>query len=261
MHPEDPIEPAALDRSVPRLHVSAVAPQRERVATRCPLRVQFDALPPAGVEPLPMPVGAQLRADEAMAFAAEVFEELRSHHLDSITIDDDLHPDDAQDLTHHAMDVGVPLIISGWLPVDLVGRRSGRPSLLVRAERRPDGRWAYHPIDVKRHLTLGPEPTGAEVPTALVSSLERLALLGAERHPQRTARTRTDDLLQLAHHHRILEAIGRSSADAVGGVVGVERQVIWHRLDEGALSQRRDGSVASSEAPLARYEAEFAHRL
>ena len=124
MHPEDPIEPAALDRSVPRLHVSAVAPQRERVATRCPLRVQFDALPPAGVEPLPMPVGAQLRADEAMAFAAEVFEELRSHHLDSITLDDDLHPDDAQDLTHHAMDVGVPLIISGWLPVDLVGRRS-----------------------------------------------------------------------------------------------------------------------------------------
>ncbi|MEZ5179138.1 MAG: hypothetical protein R2746_12940 [Acidimicrobiales bacterium] len=31
----------------------------------------------------------------------------------------------------------------------------------------------------------------------------------------------------------------------------MERQVIWHRLDEGALSQRRDGSVASSEAARA----------
>lgn len=255
------IEPTPFDRYVPRRDVSGVAPQGAYAAKRCPLRVQFDVYPPEGVEPLPLPVGAQLRIEEGRAFEAQVFHELRSHHLDSVTIDDDLDPQDQQDLTFHAMNVGIPLIIGGWVPSDLVGRRTGRPDLLVRAERRPDGRWAYHPVDVKRHLTVHQKAPKGEVPPVLVSTLERLARLGATHDPERTARHRTDDLLQLAHYHRLLEAAGRASADAVGGIIGVEREVVWHQLDQPVVRQLWDGSVAAKEAALQRYDFEFSYRL
>lgn len=261
MSDEGTIEPTPFDRYVPRRDVSGVAPQGGYAAKRCPLRVQFDVYPPEGVEPLPLPVGAQLRVDEGNAFEAEVFDELRGHHLDAVTIDDDIDPDDQQDLTFHAMNVGIPLIIGGWIPTDLVGRRTGRPDLLVRAERRPDGRWAYHPIDVKRHLTVNAKPAKGDVPPVLVSTLARLAHLGATSDPERTARNRTDDLLQLAHYHRMLEAAGRSSADVVGGIVGVEREVVWHRLADPVVRQLWDGSVAAKEAALQRYDFEFSYRL
>ncbi len=261
MSDEGTIEPTTFDRYIPRRDVSGVAPQGALTAERCSLRVQFDAYPPDDVEPLPLPVGAQLRADEARAFTAAVADELRLLHLDSVTIDHDLDPEDQQDLTFHAMNVGVPVIIGGWVPTDPVGRRTGRPDLLVRAERRPDGRWAYHPIAVRRHLTLQDRAATDDAPAASVSTLARLAHLGATGDLERTARSRTDDLLRLAHHHRLLEAAGRSSADAVGGLIGIEHEVVWHRLDAPVVRQRRDGSVAVGETALGLYDLEFSRRL
>ena len=241
--------------------MSDVRPLDAYAAKRCPLRVQFDVYPPEGVEALPLPVGAQLRADEGNAFEAEVFDELRTLHRQSVTIDRDIEPGDQQGRTSHAMQEGVPLIIGGWLPADLVGRRTGRPDLLVRAERRHDGRWAYHPVDVKRHLTTQAKAAKGDVAPALVSTLERIAHVGATSDNERTARSRTDDLLQLAHYHRMLEAAGRSSDDAVGGIVGTEREVVWHRLDVPVVRQLWDGSVAAREAALERYDFEFSYRL
>jgi predicted RecB family nuclease len=59
----------------------------------------------------------------------------------------------------------------------------------------------------------------------------------------------------------MLEAAGRASELAVGGIVGVEREVVWHRLDEPIVRQLWDGSVAAKEAALERYDFEFSFRL
>lgn len=261
MSDEGSIEPTPFDRYVPRRDVSGVRPQGSYAAKRCPLRVQFDVYPPPGVEPLPLPVGAQLRVDEGDTFEADVFEQLRAGHAGAVTIDPALSVEDQEDRTRQAMDADSPIIIGGRLPTDVAGRRVGRPDLLVLAERRPDGRRAYHPADVKRHLTIHDRPARGEVPPVLVSPLERIARPDATSDPERTARNRTDDLLQLAHYHRLLEAAGRASAHAAGAIIGVEREVVWHELDEPVVRQLWDGSLAAKEAPLQRYDFEFSYRL
>jgi predicted RecB family nuclease len=261
MTDEGTIDPMPPDRYVPRRDVSGVRPQGGYAAKRCPLRVQFDVYPPGGVEALPLPVGARLRADEGSAFEAQVFQEVRALHPEAVTIDAELGSQEQQDLTSEAMGAGVSVIVDGRLPTDLVGRRSGRPDLLVRAERRPDGRWAYHPIDVKRHLTVHDRPATGDVAPAVVVGLARLAHRSAVADPERIARNRTDDLLQLAHYHRMLEAAGRSAERAVGGIIGVEREVVWHDLDRPVIRQLWDGSVSAKEPALRRYDFEFSYRL
>jgi predicted RecB family nuclease len=261
MTDEGPIDPTPFDRYVPRRDVSGVRPQGGHAAARCPLRVQFDVYPPDGVVALPLPVGAQLRADEGHAFEVDVVDEVRARHPDSVAVDADVGSQEQQGLTSDAMHAGASVIVGGRLPTDVEGRRAGGPDLLVRAERRPDGRWAYHPIDVKRHLTVHDRPATADVAPVLVTGLDRLALRSAASDPDRTARNRTDDLLQLAHHHRMLEAAGRSAEQAVGGIIGVEREVVWHHLDRPVVRRLWDGSVSAKEAALRRYDLEFSFRL
>lgn len=263
--PVEPVEtvldPDRPDRYQPRFDVSGVAPQGGYVAKRCPVRVQFDRFPPADSVALAPSVGARLRMDQGIAFERAVVAELVDRHPGAAVVDLSQVEAEQQASTAEALAAGVPLVIGGWLPTDRSGRRTGRPDLLVRAGRRADGVWGYHPVDVKRHLTLKPRAEDSPVAPARRSELGAPAWSEAVDDPAQMARSRTDDLLQLAHYHRMLEALGHDAPERVGGIVGTEQTVVWHRLDEPIVRQLWDGSTSAREAALQRYDFEFSFRL
>lgn len=261
MSQQGPAAPERFDRYVPRRDISAVPPQGGYVAKRCPQRVEYDVFPPADVEPLDPPVGVRLRMDDGIAFEAEVFAELVALHPDAVVVDQSQPAPEQQAETSAAMAAGAELILGGWLPTDLVGRRVGRPDLLVRAEHRADGNWAYLPADVKHHLTLRSEPPKEDVPGACTSSLAALSFTASTIADDRVARSSTDDLLQLAHYRRMLATTHHASADVIGAIIGKERELVWHRLDAPVVRQLWDGTAEAREAALQRYDFEFSFRL
>lgn len=242
-----------------RRDVSIVPPQGGYVAKRCPLRVHFDLVPPP-VDPAPESIVARARMDAGIAFEAEVFETLAEHHPGALVLDDDRPEDEREAETVAALTRGVALVLGGRLPVDEVGRRSGTPDLLVRAGHRPDGRWAYVPVDVKHHKTLSPRLDDDRKPPALVSALATPVLDQAQEDPAWTVGSLRNDALQLAHYHRMLEAIGHATLEgAWGGVIGKERRVAW--LDLGAARYRTAFKGDDDQSALDRYDHEFAFRL
>ena len=246
-------------REQPRRDVSAVPHQGSDVANRCPLRVQYDLLPPPGTDPIDPSPAKRARLDDGIAFRAEIVTELQRLHPHAVTIDERVRGDERRDATTAAMAAGVPIIVGGELPADDGGRRIGDPDVLLRAEQLGAGRWAYHPVEVKHHKTLRP----AEEPErpALVSRLASPHLDDAEPDSAWEPSRRVDDLLQLAHDHRMLQAAGHASPRAFGGIIGKERHVTWHDLDAAQLEHRWWGKQRPRESALQRADAEFAFRL
>src|SRR4051794_2465814 len=95
--------PETFDRYTPRRDVVSVAPQGGYVAKRCPLRVQFDVLPPAGVERLPVPAATRARMDAGIEFEAAVFDELASLHPEAVRLGDELRASERVAVTVAAM--------------------------------------------------------------------------------------------------------------------------------------------------------------
>ena len=249
------------DRYRNRRDVRAVPPQGGYVAKRCPLRVQLDVYPPEGVVPMEPAAVEQLRMDEGIAFEAEVFAELLALHPTAALVDGSQVAAGQEANTLAAMADGAPVVLGGRLPTDQAGRRVGKPDLLVRAERRPDGAWAYHPVDVKHHLTLDARAPKRPELGALVSALNEPGHALAALATDFALRTRRGDRLQLAHYHRMLECTPHASASAMGAIIGTERQVVWQRLDTPSIQQQWDRSPSSNESALQRYDFEFAFRL
>lgn len=254
---------AAADRDhcAPRLDVSDVPPRGGYVARRCPLRVQYEVFPPVGVEPGPPADVDRLRAEASVAFQAEVLDEVRALHPNSETIDDEPSATMQVGQTLVAMGEGVPVVIGGRLPTDVAGRRDGRPDLLVRGEQRPDGVWAYHPVDVRNHRTLDVGEPGEPRLGAIVGTLSAPWFASAGTVADKTTRSQHGDRLQAAHHHRMLEQTAHGSADAVGAVIGTERELVWHRLDVPVVQHRWDQPHGTIESTLSRYDFEFSFRL
>ncbi len=168
---------------------------------------------------------------------------------------------------------GATVIIGGCLPADLSGHRVGYPDLLIRGADRPAGVPAYHPAEVKWHKIIERvrRPAGDREPAPGVrcSSLEQPApedakeLLG---HGLRIS-SRSADLLQLAHYHRMLESCG-FAAGPLGAIIGTDTVtaapvLAWASLDEPQL---RTFSRTSPEgwrlrSPLERYDHEHAFRV
>src|SRR5262249_54563473 len=130
-----------------------------------------------------------------------------------------------EDATLDAMKAGCPLILGGRLPVDLAGRRGGGPDLLVAAAGGPGG--APPGSDDPRRPDAGPGGWPSRC-----SPLDNPVAEAAELVPGSSARAHKEDLLQLAHYQRMLEACGMAApGKRLGGIIGVEGVVTWYDLD------------------------------
>ena len=195
-----------------------VRPLSAYPAKRCPVRLQYDLLPPPGTVPAEPPATLQERMEQGREFERLVLERLAALHPGSVAVPDNWR---AAEPTLEAMRAGVPLILGGRLPNDLEGRRTGKPDLLIRV----DG--GYVPGDVKLHGVT--EQAGASSEPARWSPLE--APWPATASPDPALRLKADrehdDALQLAHYWRMLEHHGYAAPGPARGVVLDRRELLW----------------------------------
>jgi hypothetical protein len=197
-------------QAVPTHHdVSVVPPQGAYIATRCPVRAQWDILRPC--EPLPVSPVAERRAERGRAFEAEVLAKLQVLSPGAILVEGECRAE-REATTIGAMRAGASLVLGGRLPTDLAGRRVGEPDVLVRAQNGA----GYRPVDIKAHLTYDHVATEIAVTS---SALAALPLEAAVARPGQWARKRRADLLQLAHYQRCSRRpASRRPTGATGGV-------------------------------------------
>ena len=236
-----------------RFDVSEVPPRGGYVAKQCPVRAQWDVIRPCAPAP-PSPTLAR-RLSRGRQFEASVTARLMGLHSAARLITGG-NPAERENATHGALNAGAPLIIGGRLPVDLLGRRAGEPDLLIAAA---DGS-GYRPADIKHHRSLDDSLSGL---AARCCPLDSPAWETPAPAPSR-ARRNKEDLLQLAHYQRMLEAASRAPrGPRLGAIIGVEGLVTWYDLDA------RIWPTFSSSAPGHRtlrstmevYDFEFSFRL
>jgi predicted RecB family nuclease len=235
-----------------RYDVSGVLLQGGYVARRCPVRAQLDVLRPC--EPLPPSVMGERWAARGRVFEGEVVQSALESVVDVAVVAGEDRAE-REMLTVEAMAAGVPVIVGGRLPPDLVGRRVGEPDLLVCA----GGSLGYRTVDIKHHRTLD---VGLGGLPARCSMLASPAWESAVVDPDRSARRRRGDLLQLAHYQRMLEAAGLAAGDGrFAGIVGIEGLVVWYDLDEPMWKTPSSTGKQKARTTMEVYDFEFEFRL
>ena len=236
-----------------------------RIASRCARRAHNDHDPTLSEIPL-VEAPSTRWAEQGIAFEDEVVAFLTA------TLGDDCL--DLRSLSHRVagpttadvMASGRSVIIGAALPDDEVGRRRGRPDLLISTGRRPDGRWGYLPGDIKSHQVLRATKTGPAkvLPLGLLAQPQAHSRL-SDCSP--SSSHRLSDLLQLAHYWRILEACGHAShTGPMGGLIGSdtfaadEPFLILQSLTEPAFTTFSRSRGSTKRSALERYDHEFGFR-
>jgi predicted RecB family nuclease len=236
-----------------RLDVSAVPHQGAYIAKSCPVRAQNDVLQPC--EPAAVDASLERRFERGRQFEADVFAELRQLHPEATFVTG--HGVELEAATLQAMASNSMLVVEGRLPADEAGRRVGKPDILIRAM---GGGWRA--IDVKHHMTLSsrdPERPGLE---ATCSSLSTPAFEAATGDESVDRRKHYDDMFQLAHYQRMLEAAGLAARDGrFGGIIGTEGVVAWHDLDEPLWRTPSSTGKTKLRSTMEVYDFEFSFRL
>ena len=237
---------------VTRYDVSAVPLQGGYVAKQCPVRAQWDTVRPC--DPLPVPHLLARRFARGRQFEAEVVARIVAVHRDiQVVAGEDRAAREAATLG--AMQAGGPVNVGGRLPPDPAGRAGGGAGLRGGAA----GGRGDRPVDIKHHRCLD---AGAGGLPAVCSPLGRPAREAAQADPGTPARKRRDDLLQLAHYQRMLEAAGMAAAGGRwGGIIGVEDVVAWYDLDAPIWLTPSSGGRQKRRSTMEVYDFEFGFRL
>ena len=237
-----------------RHDVSAVPSQGAYLARRCPVRAQNDALLPSEAAP-PDPFAERLIA-RGVAFQADIVAELLRLHPGAVAVEEAAGAMRAAQ-TETALAARASPIVSARLPEDATGRRVGTPDLLVSATG-----GGYRAIDIKGHQALELSEGRATELEGLCVGLDALTLEAAVRDPDLAARHREDDVLQLAHYQRMLEAAGLAAeGPRYGGIIGTERRVVWYDLDRPAWRTPSSTGKTKLRTAMERYDFEFDFRL
>ncbi len=157
--------------------------------------------------------------------------------------------------TVQAMADGRAVILGGRLPDDPAGGRTGKPDVLLREA---DGN-GYHPGDVKAHMVL--EKTGDD---GLIAELTAPSLANAT-VGRAGLRYKQDDLLQLAHYWRMLQACGHQAAAPWGAIIGTDAgpvpMLAWYDLTEPLFTTFSRTQGTKHRSSLERYDHEHDFRV
>ncbi|MFT6290485.1 MAG: hypothetical protein ACJAR2_001076, partial [Ilumatobacter sp.] len=248
-------------------------------AKQCPVRL-FRHYDPTEAATASVPdEDLQQLFDDGIAFEGSMVEEIAALHApDGVAIipgRDELDHPARRQLTNDALAAGVTIICGALMEPDLEARRLGEIDLLVATGRTVSvsGKPEYRAIDVKSHRCTDYLNDADEVHGG-VSDLQLAAPVTV---PGYEPRYREDDCLQLAHYHRLLQALGHAEPDdreheVFGGILGSERVVAWFDLQRPQFAtltpQETHGSISyhrrshsTKRTALDRYDFEFGFRV
>ncbi|GAA4550282.1 TM0106 family RecB-like putative nuclease [Amycolatopsis samaneae] len=214
--------------------------------SRCRRRVHLEHDPAMRGVPLPPPdPTAQQRMADAAAHREEILRRLMAANgpaANWVTIPRDLPAAERVRRTEQALAEGAGHVWGALFPVDPAAHRRGGVDLLVHTGQ------GYVPVLVVRHRITD---RGAGAQTTPPTDLDPGHRAPDER---RKVRSQPRDQLKLAHLHRMLQTLGHADPRAIGGVIGLDADVVvWHDLTAGTWPGGRSA--------LAEYQSRFADRV
>jgi len=208
-------------------------------------------------QPERIPEGLQRLFAAGKAHEADVYAKWMKLHPDVVDLSDlDNQPGHAE-ATVQQMRAGRAVIVGGRLPDDAAGGRTGKPDVLLFE---PANR-GYYPCDVKAHKIVNKDGKNGLMSTLRVPAFADAAVR------REGLRHKPDDLFQLAHYWRMLEAVGLQAPEPWGAIIGTDDEDVpslgWYDLSEPRFktySSNKENDYKAVRSSLERYDHEHAFR-